>query len=146
MGNYLNYNEKTLSLAKYKRYISFQNYFQQWRRVHGTARPPLVGLMTPQVWGWMWSQEVSHTGGQLSHSPPWCKPAAPPRSPQGTVGIRCTAPPWCSPGSTYRWPCYRGGPESPRGSGRTGSECTCTLWGKGREKAEQSPSRRRCCN
>lgn len=66
-------------------------------------------------------------------SPPWCRPAAPLRSPRGTAGSPCTAPPWCSPGSTCRWPCCKGGPESPLGIGRNGFGCSCTLRGKGRE-------------
>lgn len=40
---------------------------------------------------------------------PWCRPAAPPRSPQGTVGIPWTARLGCSQGSTCRWPYCREG-------------------------------------
>ena len=67
-----------------------------------------------QPWGY-WLE------GSLAPSPPWCRPAAPPRSPRGTAGSPCTARPWCSPGSTCQWPCCMDGPGSPLGIGRTGS-------------------------
>ncbi len=38
-------------------------------------------------------------------TPPWCRPAAPPHSPLGTVGSQCTAQPGCNPDSTCQWPC-----------------------------------------
>lgn len=123
-----------LSSAKYKKHIITKNTFGS-RWVHRAL--PLLGLMKPRDWEWRLSQDIIYAGGWPSPSPPWCKPVVRPRSPLGTVGIRCTALPWCSPGSTYQWPCCRGGPESLPEIGRTGFGCMCTLWCKGRETLPQ---------